>query len=295
MGITARLLTGLLTVVLAASALPPAHAGDMDSGMGGAPGECPATVIVAARGNDVLEPTAPVQYSAESDAVSNGWEGTNIQAFLKFAEQRHLAEHGESLLRDTPVLGLSREYHPADVPLPEITGETGLPDILPRTGEVVADAVEGLRRTLDVGIPGVRRGIEDYERATGCAPRYILIGYSLGATILAQQEGWLAEKGQLAGSFYFGTAHQAPGDPAAIGATANGGLLGRLPTNSLEAVHTPNRILYCLPDDFTCNVTQAAIQRAIDEGGQSPHVRYFLDPDTHSAEVADRFSSWLVQ
>lgn len=290
MGRTARSLTGMMAAMLAAVTLPVAHAGDV----GGDPGECPATVIVAARGNEADHAASPVRYSKESDAVSNGWEGPNIQAFLQYAEQRHLDRHGESLLRDTHVLGLGAEYHPADIHIPEITDGDGLMEILPRAGELVTSMVEGVRRTLDVGIPGARLAIEDYEAATGCAPRYILIGYSLGATMLSLQEEWLAEKGQLGGAFYFGTAHLAPGDPGAIGATVTGGIFGQLPSNSLDTTRTANRMIYCLPDDFACDVTPTAFQRALDEGSQSPHARYFLDPDTHNTEVTDRFISWLV-
>ncbi|NMB22131.1 MAG: hypothetical protein GX983_02025, partial [Corynebacterium sp.] len=211
----ARLIASLTTAALGSAALvsatlPVAHAGDM--------GDCPATVIVAARGNDASKTVNPVRYSEESDAVSNGWEGLNIRAFLQYAEQRHLDQHGESLLRDIPVLGLSGEYHPADIPIPEITDGAGLIDVLPRAGEVITSTVDGFRRTIDVGIPGARLAIEDYEAATGCAPRYILIGYSLGASMLSLQEDWLAQKGQLGGTFYFGAGHQSPGDPAAVGA-----------------------------------------------------------------------------
>lgn len=288
----ARLIASLTTAALGSAALvsatlPVAHAGDM--------GDCPATVIVAARGNDASETVNPVRYSEESDAVSNGWEGLNIRAFLQYAEQRHLDQHGESLLRDIPVLGLSGEYHPADIPIPEITDGAGLIDVLPRAGEVITSTVDGFRRTIDVGIPGARLAIEDYEAATGCSPRYILIGYSLGASMLSLQEDWLAQKGQLGGTFYFGAGHQSPGDPAAVGATVNGGILGRLPSNSLDTARTPNRMIYCIPHDFACDFTPTAVQVGLDEGTQGPHARYFLHPDTepHSAEVADRFSSWL--
>lgn len=292
MGRTARLLTTMTAVILTATTQPVAHAGDL----GGDMGQCPATVVIAARGNDAGETANPVQYSEESDAVSNGWEGANIQAFLQYAEQRHIAQHGESLLRDIPVLGLSGEYHPADIPIPEITDGAGLIDILPRAGEVITSTVDGFRRTIDVGIPGARLAIEDYEATTGCTPRYILVGYSLGASMLSRQEDWLAQKGQLGGAFYFGAGHQAPGDPATIGATVTGGILGWLPSNSLATSRTPNRMLYCIPNDFACDFTPTAVQVSLEEGAQGPHARYFLDPD-HSTEVdeaVDRFISWLV-
>lgn len=261
-------------------------------------GGCPATVIVAARGNDSAAEPIPARYSEQSDYVSNGYEGPAIAAFLNHAEQRYATAHpGESLLKDTYVLGLAQEYYPADIAVPVVEDATGIGNLIPQTGGIIANVVNGLRNSLEVGIPGVRLAIEAYELASGCTPQYILVGYSLGATILPQQEAWLADKDQLAGTLYFGSVHQAPGDPAVIGAlTSPGGLFGWLQDNSLTTSRTTNRIMYCIPDDIACDPTQTALQRAFGEGGESPHAQYFLNPETavHSDEVAERFTSWIV-
>lgn len=293
----ARFLVGTLLTALVCASAPTARAGDL--GFDATVDGCPATVVVAARGNDSRDGVTPVRYSPQSDIVSTGWEGENIRTFLQFAENRHAAANqGQSLLADTYVLGLSDEYYPADISIPEVTDAADLGAVLPRVGGLVTDTVFGLRNSIDVSIPGIRTAIEHYEATSGCTPGYILIGYSLGATVLPFQESWLAEKRQLVGTLYLGSVHQSPGDPAVIGATASaGGVLGRLPYNSLETARTHNRIMYCIPDDIACDPTPTAVQRAVDEASDSPHARYFLDPESevYIAEVADRFSSWIVE
>ncbi|GAB3597056.1 hypothetical protein CFAEC_10370 [Corynebacterium faecale] len=293
----ARFLTGILLSALVCASAPIASAGDM--GFDVPVADCPSTVVVVARGNDSRDSVTPVRYSPQSDFVSTGWEGENIRTFLQFAENRHAAANqGQSLLADTYVLGLSEEYYPADVSIPEVTDAADLGAVLPQLGGLVTDTVSGLKNSLDVSIPGIRTAIENYETSSGCTPGYILIGYSLGATVLSFQESWLAEKGQLVGTLYLGSVHQSPGDPAVIGAIASaGGVLGRLPYNSLETARSPNRIMYCIPDDVACDPTPTAVQRAVDEASDSPHAQYFLDPESevHIGEVADRFSSWIVE
>lgn len=262
-------------------------------------GGCPSTVVVAARGNDSRDMFTPIRYSPQSDFVSNGREGLNIRTFLQFAETRHAdANNGQSLLADTYVLGLTEEYYPADVSIPEVTDASDLGAVLPQLGGLVDSTISGLKHSLDVSIPGIRTAIETYEATSGCTPGYILIGYSLGAAVLPFQEAWLAEKGQLVGTLYLGSVHQSPGDPSVIGATASaGGLLGRLPYNSLETARTANRIMYCIPGDVACDPTSTAVQRAFEEASDSPHAQYFLDPESevHIGEVADRFSSWIAE
>lgn len=275
--------------------VPVATAGDLGYPVPGA-GECPSTVIVAARGNDSKDMYTPTRYGAQSDFVSNGREGLNIRSFLHHAEARHQETHGDSLLKNTYVLGLTEEYYPADITIPMVEGSDDIISLIPQLGGLSSSIPGSLKNSLDVGVPGARTAIAAYETETGCTPQYILIGYSLGATILMPQEAWLAEEGRLAGTLYFGSVHQAPRDPAVIGAVNSpGGLLGWLPENSLSTAATPNRILYCIPDDIACDPTPAAVRRAMAETEDSPHTRYFLDPDAeaHSGEVADRFSAWI--
>lgn len=292
----ARIVTGVTLSASLILSVPIARAGEMGYPMEA--GECPGTVIVAARGNDSKDPHSATRYSEQSDFVSNGREGLNIRTFLQYTEARYAQAHqGTSLLKNTYVLGLMEEYYPADVAIPVVDSATDLGGLLPQFGELAVGAATSMRNTLEVGIPGARRAIEDYESTTGCTPQYILIGYSLGATVLSQQEAWLSEKGQLAGTLYMGNAHQVAGDPAVIGAVRSpGGLLSWLPQNSPATAGTPNRIQYCIPDDLVCDPTLTAVQRAIDETDGSPHTRYFLTPEeeVYIDEVADRFTSWII-
>lgn len=290
-----RFAAGTIMLVAAVGHAPGASAGVSDI----VPVECPTTVIVAARGNDSMEQPIPARYGGQSNYTSNGYEGPAIAAFLHHAEQRYAAAHsGESLLEDTYVLGLTEEYYPANTVVPVVGNGKELWNLTPQVGGVITNVVNGLKNSLEVGIPGVRLAIESYEMASGCTPQYVLIGYSLGAVILPQQEAWLAEKDQLAGTLYFASVLQAPGDPAVIGArTGPGGLISWLPDNSLTTSRTPNRIMYCIPDDFACDPTPTAAKRAIEESAEGPHAQYFLNPEAteHVNEVADRFSSWIVE
>lgn len=290
-----RLATCAVLGAVMIPAMPEVTAGDMGYQQG--TGDCPATVVVAARGNASKDMYTSTRYSTQSDFSSNGREGQTIRSFLQYAEARHMAVNGgDSLLKDTYVLGLTEDDYPAEITVPAVEEMGDIISLLPELGGLSSSVVGSLKENLDIGIPGARTAVEDYEATTGCTPQYILIGYSLGATILMQQESWLAEKGQLAGALYMGTVHQSPGDPDVIGAVHSpGGILGWSPWNSRVTAGTSNRILYCLPDDIACDPTPAALHRVWQETDDSPHTQYFLNPDTeaHSDEVADRFSSWL--
>lgn len=252
-----------------------------------APQECPEIVVVAARGseqNDHLEPTS---YSRTSPWVSNGYEGETIRAFLHYAEDRHVAQTGVSLLEDVLVLGLDDTVYPASLPVPALA-ERGqnldavqmagrLSTVLSETpAHVIAyDAVGGLVNGLATGIAGTVGYLDAFEAEAGCRPGYILIGFSQGALVLLPQESALKQRGQLAGSLYLGNPLQ-------------GVVTGSSRSESLN---------YCIDGDFACNLTSSTAQAALRNGG-GVHDEYFLGVDgLHPAgdgDVADTFADWVT-
>lgn len=252
------------------------------------PRECPEILVVAARGSEQNEDLQPTSYSPASPWVSNGYEAGNIRSFLRFAEERHLAETGESLLADVHVLALDDSVYPASLPLPALAGpgeeldaaqtSSRLDGILRETpAHVIArDAVDGFLGSLHSGINGATGYIDAWEAETGCRPGYILVGYSQGAVVLLPQEQELARRGRLVGSLYFGN-----------------------PLHALAAgrASESNTIHYCVDGDYVCDLTSSAAQAAMGTGG-GVHTRYFMHDDEQPAEadghVADRFREWIT-
>ncbi|MDO5512470.1 hypothetical protein [Corynebacterium sp.] len=269
---------------------PPALAG---------PQECPAVAVLAARGSDQNEQLTPTVYSPGSVWVSNGYEERTIRAFLHYAESRH-----PTLMRDVPVIALDSEAYPAKLPLPALAREDE--DIPPlemarRTMDLVrerpahliaSDAVTGFIASVQAGVGNALDYVDDWEAQTGCAPGYILIGYSQGAAVLSAQERHLAERGQLVGSVYLGNPLLREGDVSVIGAPARGG--GMLSSVPGEVQADSNRMNYCTTDDFSCDLTIDAALDALAAGG-GVHTRYFLDdPTDHDELVADTFAGWIT-
>lgn len=295
----------LVAAAVAAGAVVagPAYAG---------PQGCPEVVVVAARGSDQNEYLEPTRYSDEAPWVSNGYEERNIRAFLHFSEQRHREQTGTSLMKDVHVLGLDASVYPAEFPVPHLTedGEDvenrefarrAVDTVRERPAHLLAyDATVGFAESLHAGIRGTMGYIDSWEEQTGCAPGYILIGYSQGALVLAPQEEALAERGQLIGSLYLGNPLLTPGDSTVIGQPARGGGL----LSSLPGVVQPTlagdaeRLNYCAEDDFVCDVTSSAIRGSVTTKG-GVHANYFLEIEEngaseHDEQVADTFAGWVT-
>lgn len=263
--------------------------------------------MIAARGSGQNSQIYRTNYSNEAPWVSNGWEGETIRAFLRHAEDRYRATHGgASLMKDVEVLGLEPRYYPAaypdytvpTVPTPVTVIQAlniGLDYALPVLRTARAAAVE-FTGSVQTGRAGVLRQIDDYERATGCHPGYILVGYSQGAMILLEHERELARRGQLAGAVYFGNPNTAAGDPATVGVAGGGagGMLGWLPFNSRTAAGTTNRVNYCLPLDAVCDLSVQTLDASARQGGGN-HVRYYLWPSQWDNQVSDSFGRFVDQ
>lgn len=263
---------------------------------------CPAVAVIAARGSG--QPNIGRTSYAQSPWVSNGWEGEHIRAFLRTSENRYRATHnGRSLMNSVEVLGLGPEYYPAF--MPEYHGPIpALPRTLAQSLNLVGiyalpllnmgvQAARDFVSSVGTGRVGVIRQIDDYQRATGCRPQYVVVGFSQGAMILQDAEREIARRGQLAGAVYLGNPMTAPGDPATIGVAGGGagGLIGWSPLNSKTAAATPNRANYCLPLDGVCDASLSTIRASEATGGN--HGRYFVGPSRWDNVVADRFGSWV--
>lgn len=268
------------------------------------PGRCPETVIVAACGSEQNEPdndVVPTQYNPGQPA-SNGWEAHSLRHFFQLVEYRHPGAFG-----DTFVLGLPPEYYPAAFPSPALN-ETG-EDLtsskrVQSLARIVAEepphriayhALAGFADSMATAVPGIPRAVADYEAATGCAPRYVLAGYSQGAMVLGITEQTLDRQtgGRVAGVFTFG----APPNPIA---ELPGGLLENLPPVSSTPA-TDQRLNFCRTGDVVCAPNLQNLATVLSTGELGAHDEYFqavaVDPTLASPEeqaVADTFATWLA-
>ncbi|MBC2682158.1 hypothetical protein [Corynebacterium anserum] len=242
---------------------------------------CPERVIIVARGTAQNDPAdlKPTKYSPNSPYTSNGYEAPNVRLLLQQAEARHKARTGQSLLENTLVLGVDSHYYQAEPSLPTVSDEPDVEEIITLLKDnpphqLAGNAVGGMALSILRGIPGAYHFIQDYEKATGCSPQYILIGYSQGAIVLAPQEIWLAQRKQLDGVLYMGN----PMQP--------------LPQHSAFPTGTHKRLNYCVKDDVFCDPSPQAVARAISEDG-GPHAGYFIDKNPGDAHVLDTLATYI--
>ncbi len=267
---------------------------------------CPAVAVIAARGSGQNTQIYRTKYSWAAPWTSNGWEGETIRAFLQHAERRYAATHGgNSLMKDVEVIGLEPRYYPATFPeydVPSVAVPSTILQALALALQYANPVWIMARRvatefvdSVQIGRTGVMQMVNDYERRSGCRPKYILSGYSQGAMILLEHERELARRGQLAGVVYFGNPNTAAGDWSTVGVPAGGagGMLGFLPFNTKTAGATPNRVNYCLPQDSVCDLSIQTLQASQPTGGN--HARYFRWPSRWDNQVSDAFGRFVDQ
>lgn len=267
---------------------------------------CPSVVVLAARGSGQNTQVAPTWYSNQAAWGSNGWEGETIRAFLRTSEARYQATHnGNSLMKDVHVLGLSPQYYPAVFPeytVPNVAQPDTMGALLSLIATYASPAIHTaisvanqFSYSVKTGRGGVMAAVNDYERATGCRPSYIPVGFSQGAMVLAEHERALAARGQLAGVVYMGNPMSAPRDPYTVGVPNGGagGILGLFPNNTRAAAATKNRVNYCLPLDGVCDLTVPTLEGSRANGGN--HGRYFLRYSQWDNQVADSFGRFVDQ
>lgn len=287
---------------------PPAHAAAEPAPQEANHRVCPDVAVVAARGSEQNTGLEPTRYADGSIWESNGYEASVINALLTDAEARHLDATGESLLRDVPVLALDESVYPASLPLPviveegeeiaalelasrvrQLLGQTPLPVI-------ANEAATGFLTSMRAGVTGAVPRIQEWEETTGCAPQYLLVGYSQGALVLTAQERELAEAGRLAGVLYLGNPLLRPGDPSTVGGADSGGLLRSVPAEMRRTAPETPRINYCLAGDFVCDTSLDALSSTASRGGVGRHEAYFTAEDVEATDtlVAERFASWIL-
>lgn len=273
---------------------------------------CPAVAVVAARGSEESVELGHTRYAADSPWESNGYEGYQIGTFLRYAENRHVEQTGESLLADVPVIALDADVYPAAFPMPVIAEEgeqLAAREVLQRVGallnrvsapQIARISFGELARSVRSGTTGTMAYLAGWEEATGCSPQYILVGYSQGAVVLTAQEHELAEQGRLAGALYLGNPWVRAGEPSIVGgASPGGGLLQYVPAEWERTAAGVPRVNYCLPADLACDTSMVgAVDSAEDSaqtGGFGAHTDYFTGeaPAEHDAAVADVFASWI--
>lgn len=264
---------------------------------------CPAVVVIAARGSG-QPAVSRTNYTGSAPWTSNGWEGETFRAFLQRSESHYRATHnGASLMNSVEVLGLEPGYYPAFAPTyngPVPVVPQTLAEVVNVVGQYAGPMVNmGLTAasqflgSVGAGRVGVMRQVNDYQRATGCHPQYVLAGFSQGAMVIQDAEKELARRGQLAGVITLGNPMTAAGDPATVGVAGGGagGLLGWMPMNSRTAAATPNRANYCLPQDGVCDASIQTAQASRATGGN--HGRYFIWNSQWDTIVFDRFARWV--
>lgn len=253
---------------------------------GVAPEECPAVVVLAARGSDQNEEYGeyfgPQRYS-DASQPSNGHEGPNISALLHQVEQRH-----PGTMDDVYVRALDPEEYPASMDLPAIAeeGENLNPlQVLQRLGEILRDyplgdlvysVTLGVVDSLRTGVASAPRVVAEYEQSTGCSPQYVLAGYSQGALVTASIEKQLAQEGKLAGVITMGNP------------------VGQLPWRSWQGELPPERrVDYCLEGDVVCDFSLQAASDALATKMET-HASYFLgEPTANDVVVIDAVAGIL--
>lgn len=259
--------------------------------------DCPALAVVAARGSE-QDPIEPVRYAPQSRWVSNGFEGKNIHGALTLAAARHYERTGTDLLSDVPVIAYDDSFYAAAFPVPRLVEDhEAAADIPPQElssrvydmfstatpGEILSTAATGFYDSVTKGVTGAEGYIDAWERETGCAPDYLLIGYSQGAILQTALERKLADRGQLAGVFYLGNPFAARG------------VIAPLAQLYPRAVGVDKRLDYCLPGDAVCDFTINAVQASLTDEAVS-HPAYFLEENPRTQQdmqVADTLAAWI--
>ncbi|MDU0479379.1 hypothetical protein QVA66_09015 [Staphylococcus chromogenes] len=255
---------------------------------------CPAVVVVAARGsgqNGGAE-WAPTQYGA-SPWVSNGREGSTIRSFLHYAEGVHQADTGTSLFNNVQVIGIDEHSYPANFPENDFRQPTNVSEAIEEfTGRAVPKA-QSFLQSISMGRVGARVTVDGYEATTGCHPKYLLVGFSQGATVITKLETQLANEGRLAGALYMGSPYTSSSDPHRFGSGLSGnGLLANVGENRHRINANNRRVEYCIQGDIWCDLNPGKI---VNKNVDNPwgHNQYFVGSTPFPGdrdEVARRFA-----
>lgn len=262
----------LLTLALLATFVaPPA----------GAEEACPQVVAIAARGSDQNadkgEFVGPQRYGART---STGYEGKNLAGFFHLVDARH-----PGLMDDVYVLALDEQTYPAAMGLPPLAqeGEDLTPPMVAQrlVNILTTYSLPDLARRATVGVVesvwyGMHRAPEavaEYERTSGCRPRYIAVGYSQGVVVNKGLERQIPLGGAVA-----------IGNPLQPGT----GMVSWLPLPGADL----KRVSYCLDIDFVCRLNGENAMRAAETKARD-HASYFVQPRAEDEKIADTFAEWV--
>lgn len=261
----------LACVVLATLVVAPA----------GAEETCPQVVAIAARGSDQNadkgEFVGPQRYGSRT---STGYEGRNLAGFFHYVDARH-----PGLMDEVYVLALDEQTYPAAMGLPPLAQEgedLSPPMVAERLAHIVTTySLPDLARRATVGaVESVWRGmhrapeaVAEYERTSGCRPRYIAVGFSQGVVVNKGLERQIPLDGAVA-----------IGNPLQPGT----GMMSWLPLPGANI----RRVSYCLDTDFVCRFNGDNAMRAAETKARD-HASYFVQPRPQDEKIADTFAEWV--
>lgn len=266
---------------------PAAHAQD----------RCSAVVVVAARGsgqNGGYE-WQPTRYGA-SPWVSNGREGSTLRTFLQYVEGVHQNDTGDSLFHNVQVIGVDEHAYPARFPDTDFKQPENIGEAISELNERVVPRALSFAESISLGRGGAEATVRGYELTTGCAPKYVLVGFSQGATVMTKLETKLAREGRLAGAVYLGSPYTSANDPHRVGSGLSGdGVLAKSPSNQHRVRTNDRRLEYCIQGDQWCDFNLGKVAKNSVDNPWG-HNQYFIG-DTpfpgDRVEVARRFA-WFI-
>lgn len=224
---------------------------------------CPAVVVLAARGsgqNGGYE-WQPTTYG-NSHWVSNGREGSTIRNFLHYAENVHQRDTGTSLFSNVQVVGIDERAYPANFPEQDFRQPTNISEAFGELNDRVVPRAKAFLNSITIGRAGAEATMRAHDAATGCNSKYLLVGFSQGATVLPMLEKKLAGEGRLAGALYLGSPYTSASDPHRVGAGLSGnGVLAKALGNNARIRSNDRRIEYCIQGDIWCDFNLGRIAR----------------------------------
>lgn len=238
---------------------------------------CPAVVVLAARGsgqNGGYEWT-PTQYG-DSRWISNGREGSTIRTFLNYAENVHQRDHGTSLYSNVQVVGVDERAYPANFPEQDFRQPTNIAEAMTELTDRAIPRAKAFLNSISVGRIGAEATVRAHDAATGCNSKYLLVGFSQGATVITDLEKKLAREGRLAGALYMGSPYTSASDPHRVGSGLSGnGVLANAIGNGSRIRSNDKRIEYCVKGDVWCDFNAAKVAKGEVENPWG-HNQYFI-------------------
>lgn len=260
---------------------------------------CPEVVVIAARGSGQNGGSQwePTQYGA-SQWVSNGREGSTLRTFLHYADGVHQGDTGHSLFGGVQVIGVDEHAYPARFPENNFHQPNNVPEAIGEFTTKVLPQAQSFLESVSLGRAGAEGTVRAYEATTGCAPKYLLLGFSQGAAVITNLETTLAGEGRLAGAVYLGSPYTSADDPHRMGSGLSGnGMLAATPENASRLRSNDKRLEYCVQGDVWCDFNPGKVATGNVENPWG-HNQYFIGDTPFPGDrdaVARRFADLINQ